>query len=151
MPHLGSGPGAGASRLGYVLMAVSVALLLPLHAFVASGRVGLAAQAFAVAVLVWARLTFGLRSFHATATPTSGGLVTRGPYAFVRHPIYASILLFVWAAVASHLSRRTVGCGLLTCLGAALRIAAEERLVLARYPEYAAYASHTKRLIPHVF
>ena len=32
-----------------------------------------------------------------------------------------------------------------------IRIAAEERLVLERYPEYAAYAARTKRLIPFVF
>jgi protein-S-isoprenylcysteine O-methyltransferase Ste14 len=32
--------------------------------------------------------------------------------------------------------------------GAGLRIAAEERLLLERYPEYGEYADRTKRIIP---
>ena len=51
--------------------------------------------------MLWARLTFGWRSFHAGARPTEGGIVTRGPYHWVRHPIYLAILLFTWAGVAS--------------------------------------------------
>jgi hypothetical protein len=34
------------------------------------------------ALMIWARLTFGLRSFHPAANPTRGGLVTTGPYIF---------------------------------------------------------------------
>jgi len=45
--------------------------------------------------MLWARLTFGGRSFHAGANPTAGGVVTTGPYRFVRHPIYAAILYFL--------------------------------------------------------
>jgi protein-S-isoprenylcysteine O-methyltransferase Ste14 len=37
--------------------------------------------------LATARVTFGGRSFHVGANPTEGGLVTKGPYRFVRHPI----------------------------------------------------------------
>src|SRR5690242_9779288 len=61
-------------------------------------------QCLAAALMIWARLTFGLRSFHATANPTEGGLVTTGPYRFIRHPIYTAVCLFAWAGVFSHLS-----------------------------------------------
>lgn len=132
-------------------MAFGIVMLLPLHALLAAGAVGAFAQGLAVALMIWARLTFGVRSFHAAANPTAGGLVTTGPYAFIRHPIYAAVLLFTWAAVLSHLSAATFALGLLGSAGAALRIAAEERLVVQRYPEYAAYAARTKRLVPGVF
>ncbi len=151
MPHLASASGVSASRAGLVMMAASVLLLFAHRAVFASGPLGRAAQAVAILLLIWARVTFGLRSFHASAEPTAGGLVTSGPYKYIRHPIYASVLLFVWAAVASHPSARAFGCGLLACAGAALRIAAEEHLVVQRYPEYAEYASRTKRFIPHLF
>jgi protein-S-isoprenylcysteine O-methyltransferase Ste14 len=101
--------------------------------------------------MIWARLTFGRRSFHASAGPTEGGLVTTGPYRYWRHPIYAAILVFLWAGVASHFSLLNVCIALIASLGTGVRIAAEERLVRERYPEYAAYAARTKRLLPFVF
>jgi protein-S-isoprenylcysteine O-methyltransferase Ste14 len=100
--------------------------------------------------MVWARLTFGLRSLHAAATPTAGGLVTTGPYRLMRHPIYSAILLFLWAGVASHLSPLSVVLGVLATGAIAVRLSTEERLVIMRYPEYAAYAARTRRVIPFV-
>lgn len=82
-----------------VLLVVAVLLLLQQRALVAKNPVGLTLQASAVALMLWARFTFGTRSFHASANPTTGGLVTAGPYRYWRHPIYAAVLLFVWSGV----------------------------------------------------
>jgi len=107
-------------------------------------------QAVAVALFVWARATFGLRSFHAAADPTEGGLVTTGPYRRLRHPIYAALALFAGAGAAVHRSAGALFF-LLVLAGIAARIAAEEALVVARYPEYREYARRTKRLVPFLF
>jgi len=103
-----------------VLVASTLGLLFARWLF-AVGPVAIGLQVVAAALMLAARLTFGARSFHAGANPTEGGLVTGGPYRFIRHPIYAAILLFTWAGV-----------------------------VTAAYPEYAEYARRTKRLIPFV-
>lgn len=130
------------------VLPVAMVGLLVRHALFAT-RLGLVVvQVLAVMLVIWARLTFGVRSFHCAANPTEGGLVTSGPYRFVRHPIYAAILLFVWAGVASQITLPGVGLGILVSAATAVRIVAEERLVRARYPEYAAYAARTKRVIP---
>ena len=109
----------------------------------------IAIQAVAVAMLLWARATFGIRSFHAAANPTEGGLVTAGPYRYVRHPIYASIMVF---AAAGALGQRRSGSFFLAAVlaGGALRAAAEEKLVAERYPEYRDYARRTRRFLPFV-
>src|SRR2546428_10773714 len=70
----------------------------------APGPRGLVVQALAAVLMLWARLTFGWRSFHGGANPTEGGLVTTGPYRWLRHPIYASFLLFLTASLISHWS-----------------------------------------------
>jgi len=101
--------------------------------------------------MIWARVTFGMRSFHAAANPTEGGIVTTGPYRFLRHPIYAAILYFLWTGVASHASVLSVTAGVVATLGIAGRIVTEERLVTERYPEYREYAARTKRVVPFVF
>jgi len=108
-------------------------------------------QAAAVAVFLWARWTFGIRSFHAAANPTEGGLVTTGPYRYVRHPIYAAIVLFAAAGVAARPSWPAAGFGALVLAGAFTRALAEERLVTERYPEYRDYARRTRRFVPGVF
>ena len=115
-----------------------------------TGPATITIQVIAALLMVWARLTFGIRSFHGTANPTAGGLVTSGPYRFIRHPIYAAILYFFWAGVAAHPSLITVTVGLLVTGLTAVRMVAEEKLLLPMYPEYGAYARATKRVVPFV-
>ncbi len=117
----------------------------------ANGPVTIAIQIAAALLMIWARLTFGMRSFHAEANPTAGGLVTSGPYRYFRHPIYAAILFFLWAGVAAHFSFRSAVMGLIASAMLAVRIRSEEVLLQAAYPEYAAYSSHTARLLPKIF
>ena len=111
----------------------------------------IAPQVAALALMIWARITFGRRSYHFAANPTAGGLVTTGPYRFIRHPIYTAVCLFITAGAAAHLSWSTVLlCALVWC-GTIARMLCEERLVVRRYPEYRQYAATTSRMIPFVF
>jgi protein-S-isoprenylcysteine O-methyltransferase Ste14 len=139
------------SVAGFLFLVAALIGLLVRHALVGAGPVGWLLQGGAVALNIWARITFGRRSFHASADPTEGGLVTTGPYRWIRHPIYASILLFLFTGVASHPSPVSGGLAALAAVGAALRIVAEERLVRKRYPEYGTYAARTRCLVPFVF
>jgi protein-S-isoprenylcysteine O-methyltransferase Ste14 len=136
------------SLAGFVILVLAVLGLIAQGAILAGTPIMIAAQVAAALLMLWARSTFGLRSFHAGANPTEGGLVTTGPYRYLRHPIYAAILLFLSAAVLSHLSLATVSLALVSAIGVAMRIFAEERLLIERYPEYAVYATRTKRIIP---
>ena len=117
----------------------------------ANGPVTIAIQIAAALLMFWARITLGMRSFHAEANPTAGGLVTKGPYRYVRHPIYAAILYCLWAGIAAHLSlsNALIGSAATAMLG--LRIRSEEVLLGQAYPEYAAYSGRTARMLPGVF
>jgi len=130
-----------------VLTVAAVSLLLRRSLF-AHGPVLVGIQVVAGALMLWARLTFGGRSFHAGANPTAGGLVTTGPYRFVRHPIYTALLLFFWAGVASHGTILSVLTAIVATAALGVRMVAEEELVNDQYPEYAEYAGRTKRVIP---
>jgi protein-S-isoprenylcysteine O-methyltransferase Ste14 len=109
------------------------------------------AQACAVLLMIWARLTFGLRSFNLGAAPTDGDLVTTGPYRVWRHPIYAAVIIFTAAAAASHRSWPAVACAVAVIVGLLLRMRSEEQFLSARYPAYPGYAAKTARIIPGVF
>jgi protein-S-isoprenylcysteine O-methyltransferase Ste14 len=140
-----------ASRLATALLVVVMATILFRHALFADSPLGMAVQALALLLMIWARITFGRRSFHATASPTEGGLVMTGPYRYWRHPIYAAFLLFMWVGVICHFSPLNALLGLIASAATAVRIVTEERLVRERYPEYRDYAARTKRLVPFVF
>ena len=125
--------------------------LLALRALFSPSPLIITLQVLAFLLLLWARITFGRRSFHVVANPTEGGLVTSGAYRYIRHPIYAAVCLFSLAGAAGHLSWKAGLCGGLILVGALVRIICEEALVAARYPEYAQYAAKTWRLIPFLY
>ncbi len=124
-------------------------LLLPVGAHPGWGvSAGLDLQLIGLAIAVISFLTLG-RSFGFAAADR--GLVLRGPYSIVRHPIYASYLLLGIGYVLQSISLRNVlvmvfvfGCNVGRCV-------AEERLLSASgdYNEYRARVAW--RLIPGVW
>lgn len=79
-------------------------------------------------------------------------LVTSGPFAYLRHPIYSA--LFVWliamAVAFGHYWGLIPGVALYW-IGTVLRIREEERLLRARFgAEYDAYARRVKRFVPGI-
>jgi protein-S-isoprenylcysteine O-methyltransferase Ste14 len=139
-----------ASKGGFVLMVLALIGLFKREALFSSSPIVIAGQVLALLLMVWARVTFGRRSFHATADPTAGGLVTTGPYRYIRHPIYTAACLFCFVGIAAHWSLISALLGLVMLAGAGIRMFAEETMVVARYPEYRDYAQRTARMIPGV-
>lgn len=121
------------------------------HALFARRLPWIAVQVAAALLMIAARITFGRRSFHAAATPTAGGLVTTGPYAYVRHPIYAAVLYFVWAGTLDNMSWLAVVSAVVISAGAFARMFSEERLLAERYPEYRDYMARVSRIVPFLY
>jgi protein-S-isoprenylcysteine O-methyltransferase Ste14 len=140
-----------ASVLGFLVMVAALVGLWAIGALITPQPIAAAIQVLAVALMVWARLTFGGRSFHPSADPTGGGLVTTGPYHYIRHPIYTAACLFGWGAVFTHWSLQSAALGVLLLAGGLVRMLCEERLIMQVYPEYGKYSKMTKRMIPYVF
>jgi len=143
--------GKALSVLGYLAMVGGLLGLIFSRRLLSPSPLVLAPQVAALSLMLWARFTFGRRSFHAAANPTEGGLVTTGPYRFIRHPIYTAVCLFVLPAVVAHWSVLSVVCGMLVLGAAFLRIFLEEKMLVVRYPEYRQYAARTPRMLPLIF
>lgn len=139
------------SIVGYFGMIGGLLGLLAMRSLFSSSPLIISLQVVANLLLLWARVTFGRRSYHAVANPTEGGLVTGGPYRYIRHPIYAAMCLFTAAGVAAHGSWNTAFCAGLVLVSALIRIICEEDMVARRYPEYAQYKARTWRMIPFVY
>ena len=137
--------------LGLVVMIGALIGLYKISVLFTAQPIAIALQLTAVGLMIWARVTFGRRSFHAAANPTAGGLVTTGPYRIIRHPIYTAACLFGWGAIVVHWSLVSVALGIVLLLGALVRMICEEYLVKQKYPEYVEYAKVTKRMVPYLF
>ena len=111
--------------------------------------VGLCLAGFGFAV--WARVHIGRNWGMPMSLREGHELVTSGPYAYVRHPIYSGLML---AMIGSAF---TVGLVLLLVLPLyfayfLFSARSEEKTMLAQFPEaYPAYRRRTKMLIPFVF
>ncbi len=79
-------------------------------------------------------------------------LVTEGPYHFIRHPMYASLLLSAWGIFFKLINLLSALLAVLVSLTLFLTAEYEERENLRNFGEgYTAYMQHTKRFIPFVF
>ncbi|HEY9023043.1 MAG TPA: isoprenylcysteine carboxylmethyltransferase family protein [Burkholderiaceae bacterium] len=114
-------------------------------------RAGAAVTAASLLFTVWARRHLG-RNWSAAVTLKQGHeLVTTGPYAFVRHPIYTGLLFaFAGSALAVGEWRGVLALAIaLASLWRKLRL--EERWMRERFgPAYDDYARRVKALIPFI-
>jgi protein-S-isoprenylcysteine O-methyltransferase Ste14 len=78
-------------------------------------------------------------------------LITRGPYAVVRHPIYTGLLTMFLATVIVLGHVAGIIAVPLVLLSIWIKLRHEEKLMLQKFPDqYAAYQRHVKRLIPFI-
>lgn len=138
------------SGLAFAVMVIGLLWMFQQQEIIARSLPAQIVQGCAVGLMIAARITFGRRSFHAAANPTAGGLVTTGPYRWLRHPIYAAIMYFVWSTALDHRSYGAIAAAALVTAGAVVRMYAEETLLVGMYPEYATYRASTARVIPFV-
>ena len=81
--------------------------------------------------------------------PKAGGhLVTSGVYSMLRHPIYTAILLVVIGLFLRKPTLLVAAAGILVIAFLLVKVRLEERLLLERYPDYAAYMSRSWGVIP---
>lgn len=135
----------------YVATGIPEAADYPAHAW----AVVLGALIFAMAMWVFRRthkelgrnwsISLEIRDKHE--------LICRGPYAFVRHPMYTSFLL-MGVGQAFLLSNWVAGLAGLAGFAVLffLRVDKEERMMLEIFgPQYRAYMDRTKRIIPYLY
>jgi protein-S-isoprenylcysteine O-methyltransferase Ste14 len=105
-------------------------------------------SAFGLIVVIVGKITLG-RSFGVA--PANRGIVARGPYLVVRHPIYTGYLITHAGFLVAYPSPRNIGILLITDVALVVRALMEER-VLKADAEYQGYCQRVGwHLVPGVF
>jgi protein-S-isoprenylcysteine O-methyltransferase Ste14 len=153
---------ATSSRLGIVVQGLGMGLVgpgivkptLPWSSF--AGLAGcLAVLLFAggaIALFASSSAALGKNWSFQARTRTDHELIRSGPYAYVRHPIYLGMMLFMlgWAVALGHWANLIVSVPLFL-IGTRMRTAAEDRLLEASFgQDFITYRNSTPALFPRL-
>ena len=117
-----------------------------------SDSLGVAVCVLGLLLAIWSRKVLGTDWSRDVELKQDHKLIERGPYRFMRHPIYTGHLLMgLGTAVASGLLVAFVGLASVAG-GFWIKLNQEENLLVRSFPdEYPAYQTRVKALIPYFF
>jgi protein-S-isoprenylcysteine O-methyltransferase Ste14 len=141
-------------RLAYLLVAIQFAALGYL-AF--TGPVLFMGWSFLLvaaggALGLWAVWSMRRSKFNVTPGVLPGArLIEAGPYRWIRHPMYTSLLLLSLGLVLqTPTPGRWLALAILT-IDLIVKLSYEERFLASAFPSYPEYRTRTKRLVPYLF
>ncbi len=118
----------------------------------AAAYTGLALTTLGLGFALWARFTIG-RNWGRLITVQEGHkLVRNGPYAIVRHPIYAGFMLATLGTAVAHGDAAGLVATALVVISWGYKSRLEEALMVEQFgEEYEDYRRHVKALIPGIW
>lgn len=127
-----------------LLMILTNWLIVPWWTFLLLGSSGFLA--------FWAMAVMRLGNFNVVPYPVvNGNMVTAGPYRVIRHPMYTSIFIFVFALLAGQFDYLKLIISIVLVTGLVIKMIYEEGLLCNHFTDYRAYMQKTKRVIPFVW
>ncbi|MCP4539453.1 MAG: isoprenylcysteine carboxylmethyltransferase family protein [Chloroflexi bacterium] len=137
----------------YLSLRISAWWFITIQAF------GFVLSVAGIVLMIWARLYF-VKSMNPAANgkyyaeyaqaQENHPVVTTGPYAIVRHPIFLSFFMTTFGLMLTNPSVTTVPVFLHTVVEYIRLAKKEESLLLQKSPEYTAYMNKTPRFLPRI-
>jgi protein-S-isoprenylcysteine O-methyltransferase Ste14 len=134
--------------IGGTSFAVIVVFLPPFNMGLMLSTLSLLMIVFGLSFAAYTMMYLG-RSF--AIMPAARALVTSGPYALIRHPLYLGEGMAIVGMMLQYLSPLAVVIVGLQIAFQIQRMKKEEEILSAEFPEYIEYAKRTARLIPGVY
>lgn len=115
--------------------------------FLSIGFIGLA-----LVLLLWAVFIMQKSKLRIFPEPsTQATLIIDGPYRYIRHPMYTSILLGVCGLLIDDFTLFRLGLSLALTIVLIFKLNWEEKLLSDKFDAYSQYMKFTKRLIPYIY
>ena len=110
---------------------------------------GLGFGVFAIALMYWTLTNLGKNLTDTVVTRANATLVTTGPYRWIRHPFYMTVVLLV-ISVTLLTANWFIGlCGLVVFVSQVIRLPKEEQKLVEKFgDQYRTYVARTGRFLP---
>lgn len=105
-----------------------------------------------VIVGLWAIAAMRIGNVHVfPEVSAQAQLTTRGPYRWIRHPMYTAVLFVALSWLLNKVFWLSGLIFLILLVDLIIKLKYEERLLCEHFEAYAAYMQSTKRLLPYIF
>lgn len=99
----------------------------------------------------WAMSYMKFRFNIAPDISSGKDLVQKGPYKFIRHPMYTSVLGITLCYIINEFSPLGIVIYVILMVNFIMKLKYEEKILLAKFPEYTDYMKSTRTLIPFIY
>lgn len=145
--------------MGIVLVVLQITLILVmvvlagLHSLSQTPNItGVVLLIISALVGIWAITANRPGNFNVLPLPKQHAqLITHGPYRWIRHPMYTSVLLFCLACASVLSTPLGVLLWIALVITLSLKARLEERYLMQSFEAYAQYMQRTGRFLPKLF
>ena len=128
-----------------------ILLILATGPLFAANHLLLVAETAGIVLGVWSLAVMGRKNLNIAPTVRDDAqLNIKGPYRFIRHPMYASVLLTIWTVIIDQFTMLRLIVGLILTADLMIKMVYEEGILKRHFRDYAAYMERTKRIIPFI-
>lgn len=109
---------------------------------------------YAVALIVAFTAVYSMKLHTITALPMpreGSKLCKKGPYKFLRHPMYSSLILIMLALLLTEFTWPRMFAGILLIIVVTSKVFIEEKALKQKFDEYELYMKKTWALVPFIF
>jgi protein-S-isoprenylcysteine O-methyltransferase Ste14 len=139
----------------YLLVLIQFACLIGIAVtgpLIARHPIWLTVEVAALGLALWAFLAMRVSKLNVTPDVRRGAVLVRaGPYRFIRHPMYSSLLIGSLALVLDDFTPLRGVVWLILLADIVVKLSYEERLLSEAFADYAEYRRETKRLVPWIY
>ena len=138
----------------FILVSIQIACILLILAsgpLFAANHLLMVLETAGIALGVWSMVVMGRENLNIAPTVREGAqLVIKGPYRLIRHPMYASVLLTIWAVIIDKFTLLRLIVGLILMADLMIKMLYEEGILKRHFRDYPEYMERTKRIIPFI-
>lgn len=139
----------------YFLVFIQFLFISLLAVYVNSNNLGFIQYLFIFTGLwigLWAIFVMRKSKLRITPDVARGAtLIKKGPYKYLRHPMYTSVLLVCFGLLLSNFYQTTTTFFILLLTALSFKIKYEEIQLNKNFEEYKKYSKKTKKLIPFIY